>query len=221
MYSKEHLVALLAFAEKHKLVVIADEIYGKLVFEGSEFFPLASLTTEVPVLAAGGLAKNYLCPGWRVGWLTIHDRHNRLTDAGVRSGLNSLSQLILGPSTLVQGAMGDILNETKPEFYSELLTTLQKQAFYVSDRLEKIDGLTPIRPQGAMYVMIRVDASKFKGVKDGTDWANKLLNDEYVFCLPGSCFGADDFVRIVFCAPMPLLEEACDRMEAFCKKMAV
>jgi tyrosine aminotransferase len=66
---------ILALAEKHHLPIIADEIYCDLVFEGNTFYPMATLTKEVPILSVGGLAKKYLVPGWRVGWVTVHDRN--------------------------------------------------------------------------------------------------------------------------------------------------
>jgi tyrosine aminotransferase len=73
VYSENHLKALLAVAEKHKLPIIADEIYADMGFKGEAFHPLAALTTKVPILSCGGLAKKYLVPGWRVGWVCIYD----------------------------------------------------------------------------------------------------------------------------------------------------
>ena len=77
VYSKQHLLDILAVAEKHRLPIIADEIYNDLVFKGQHTYPIASLSKNVPVLSCGGLAKKYLVPGWRVGWILIHDRNGR------------------------------------------------------------------------------------------------------------------------------------------------
>jgi tyrosine aminotransferase len=99
VYSKEHLQQILAVADHHKLPVIADEIYGDMVFGNNMFFPMATLTKTVPVISVGGLAKKFLIPGWRVGWLMVHDRNNTLKD--VRTAYFKLSQLILGASSLV------------------------------------------------------------------------------------------------------------------------
>jgi tyrosine aminotransferase len=76
VYSKEHLQAILKLAEKHHVPIVADEIYGDIVFKGSEFHSMASLTSTVPILAVGGIAKAFVVPGWRVGWILIHDRNN-------------------------------------------------------------------------------------------------------------------------------------------------
>ena len=99
VYSKEHLEQILAVADHHKLPVIADEIYGDMVFGDNIFFPMASLTKTVPVVAVGGLAKKFLIPGWRVGWLMVHDRNDVLKE--VRTAYFKLSQLILGANSLV------------------------------------------------------------------------------------------------------------------------
>lgn len=75
VYSEKHLKEILKLAEKHHVPIIADEIYCDLVFKGNTFYPMATLTKEVPILSVGGLAKKYLVPGWRVGWVTVHDRN--------------------------------------------------------------------------------------------------------------------------------------------------
>lgn len=71
-----------------------------MVFGANHFFPLAALTKTVPVIAVGGLAKHFLIPGWRVGWLLVNDRNNVLRD--LRTAYFKLSQLILGANSLVQ-----------------------------------------------------------------------------------------------------------------------
>ena len=80
VYSKDHLNAILDVAERNKLPIISDEIYGNMCFTGSTFYPLASLTTQVPILAVGGIAKEFLVPGYRVGWILLHDRNDILKD---------------------------------------------------------------------------------------------------------------------------------------------
>ncbi|KAG0080424.1 hypothetical protein BGZ92_000649, partial [Podila epicladia] len=155
VFRKQHLLDFLAVCERHHLPVIADEIYCDLVFSGHEFFPLASLTQTVPVLAVGGLAKKYLVPGWRVGWIFIHDRNNVFAE--VREGLNSLSQLILGSNSLIQAALPEILNNTDPSFYHDTRVQLEANAKLSTDILSKVPGLKVIVPQGAMYVMISIN----------------------------------------------------------------
>ena len=76
VFSQDHLLEILKVADYHKIPIIADEIYEHFVFSGANksYVPIASLTSTVPVLSCGGLTKRYLVPGWRLGWITIHDR---------------------------------------------------------------------------------------------------------------------------------------------------
>ncbi|KAF9283013.1 hypothetical protein BGZ74_002041, partial [Mortierella antarctica] len=184
VFRKQHLLDFLAVCERHHLPVIADEIYCDLVFSGNEFFPLASLTQTVPVLAVGGLAKKYLVPGWRVGWIFIHDRNNVFAE--VREGLNSLSQLILGSNSLIQAALPEILNSTDPSFYHDTRVQLEANAKLSTDILSKVPGLKVIVPQGAMYVMISINVAEFKDIPNDIIFTEKLLGEESVMCLPGS-----------------------------------
>ena len=80
VFDAKHLRAILDIAEKHCLPIIADEIYEHFVFEGSgkQYIPIAKLSKNVPVLSCGGLTKRYLVPGWRLGWITVHDRNGNL-----------------------------------------------------------------------------------------------------------------------------------------------
>ena len=84
VYSKEHLLEILSVADKFHLPIISDEIYADMAFKGFEFIPLATLTESIPIpiLTTGGLAKRWLVPGWRVGWIFIHDRLNRFSQVG-------------------------------------------------------------------------------------------------------------------------------------------
>jgi histidinol-phosphate/aromatic aminotransferase/cobyric acid decarboxylase-like protein len=83
VYSKEHLVEILEFCERKRVPVIADEIYSDMTFDEHVFYPMASLTNTVPILSVGGLAKKWLVPGWRVGWICIYDRGNAFAEVGV------------------------------------------------------------------------------------------------------------------------------------------
>ena len=223
VYSEQHLKDILAVAQRKNLPIIADEIYGEMTFGDNKFFPMASLTSNVPVLSTGGIAKCFLVPGWRVGWILIHDRNGLLSE--VRKGLISLTQLIVGANTLVQSAIPSILDPAEEDaasietFHADTLAQLEGNASIVYERLKKIEGLTPITPQGAMYVMVKVNVEMFgDDIDSDMAFSQKLLDDESVFVLPGQCFGAPNFFRVVFCATAEMLNEACDRIEAFCEK---
>lgn len=213
-YSLEHINALVAFASKHHLPIIADEIYAHMVFSGEVFTPISDVCGDVPVFTIGGLAKQYLVPGWRIGWMGITDRAKLLSS--VRPHLISLTQVVLGASTVVQNAIPEILEKLDNEYYSKLNNRLEAQAKAVLAACEGIKGLTPVKPQGAMYVMIGIDVNQFKDIANDRDFAAKLLTEQNVTVLPGACFHADNFIRIVYCAPVEKLNDFAKRLTTFC-----
>jgi tyrosine aminotransferase len=80
VYSREHLLEILHFCHEHRLVVVADEVYGDMVFANRTFYPMATLAAQddnlqVPVITASGIGKQFLLPGWRVGWIVFHDKY--------------------------------------------------------------------------------------------------------------------------------------------------
>jgi tyrosine aminotransferase len=186
---------------------------------------MASLTETVPILAAGGIAKEFLVPGWRVGWLTIHDRNGIF--ANVKAGLFALTQLILGANSLVLAALPAILTPSTPEdrdamaaFHKDTIARLEENANFTAARLAAIPGLEVVTPQGAMYVMFGMKAGAFRDLASDVEFAQALLAEENVFVLPGTCFCCPNFCRIVFCAPKEKLSEAFDRMVNFCARHA-
>lgn len=80
VFPKEHIIDIIALCEKYRVPIIADEIYEHFVFPNVEYHSISSLSENVPVLSCGGLTKRFLVPGWRLGWITIHDRHNIFKD---------------------------------------------------------------------------------------------------------------------------------------------
>ena len=79
VYSKKHLLDIIRIAEKHKLPIIADEVYGDMVFPGNDFYYMAELSDNVPILSCNAISKRFILPGWRFGWIAIHDPKNHLT----------------------------------------------------------------------------------------------------------------------------------------------
>merc|ERR1711976_228430 len=150
-----------------------------------------------------------------MGWITIHDRHDAF-EAQVRPGLIALSQRILGPNTLVQGALDTILHRTPQAFFDSTIDVVQRNADICFEAMSKIPGLKPIMPQGAMYMMIGIMMEKFPGFKDDMDFTSRLVSEQSVFCLPAQCFQYPDYFRVVLTVPEGKLIEACARITEFC-----
>jgi len=94
------------------------------VFPGYKFYPLAQLSDNVPILTCGAISKRFLVPGWRLGWVLIYDKNEAFTSE-VRPGLIALSQQILGPNTLIQGALPEILANTPQSFFENSMRVIQ------------------------------------------------------------------------------------------------
>uniref|UniRef100_A0A8C8CHU0 Tyrosine aminotransferase n=1 Tax=Oncorhynchus tshawytscha TaxID=74940 RepID=A0A8C8CHU0_ONCTS len=193
VYSKEHLQNVLSVASKNCIPILADEIYGDMVFPGCKYQSMASLSSDVPILACGGLAKRWLVPGWRMGWILIHDR-NQIFGKEIRQGLVHLSQRIMGACTIVQGAIESILNDTPQEFYYRTLSFLKSNSEICFSELSTVPGLTLVLPAGAMYLMVSLTRSE-------------LLAFEY-----------PNYFRIVVTVPEEMMMEACARIREFCQR---
>ncbi|KAJ9458661.1 Tyrosine aminotransferase [Diplonema papillatum] len=215
-FSKEHVLAILAIAEEARLPIVSDEIYDGVVFGGAQFHSVPALTKTVPSIVVGGIAKMYVVPGWRLGWSVVHDRNNLLS--GVRQAMLQLSTLILGPNSVVQGCLPQILLETPPSYYETFVKTLADNAELTHAAFSKIAGLTPIRPQGAMYCMVAIDMQAFPGFSSEIDFSKALLKEQAVMVLPGSCFQMPKYFRVVYTKPADKLAEAYDRIAEFCDK---
>jgi len=218
VFDEAHLLEILDIAERHRLPIIADEIYEHFVFSGAQkkYVPIASLTKTVPVLSCGGLTKRYLVPGWRLGWITIHDRNDIFKNGGVRHGLNSLSQRIIGANTIVQGALPTILKETPASFFKDTLDVIEENAKIAYERLAAIPGLNPVMPDGAMYMMVGMDSNGFPAFDNCLQVVEAMVKEQSVFCLPGRCFNIKNFFRVVLTVPKEMMIEACDRISEFC-----
>ncbi|XP_076448887.1 tyrosine aminotransferase-like [Babylonia areolata] len=215
VFSREHLQAVLHIAEVNKVPIIADEIYEHFVFEGHTYHPMASLTTQVPILSCGGLTKRFLVPGWRLGWIVVYDRNNIFSE--VRQGLMRLSQRILGPNTLVQAALPDIFANTPQDFFQSTLQYIKKNAERFYQRFCEIPGLKPVMPQGAMYMMVGISMAHFPEFESDIQFVETMVTEQSVFCLPATCFQYPGYFRVVLTVPADKVDEACDRIEQFCR----
>lgn len=218
VFSESHIEDLLAMASLLKLPIIADEVYADMVFSKEGYVSIGSRASDVPVLSVGGVSKQFVVPGWRLGWILIHDRQKVLESGGVRDGLRQLTTRMLVPNTPIQMVLPTLLKRgTKDEAFIAVMDELRQNAEFTVKSLGRTTGLRCIRPQGAMYAMVEVDVERM-GFADDMEFTKKLLKEEAVFVLPGQCFQAPNFVRVVFSAPRKVLATAFERMRAFCER---
>lgn len=122
VFTRENLLDVIAIAERHKLPIIADEIYEFITLAGVEFHSIASLSRNVPVLTVSGTAKRFLMPGARVGWVILHDRESKLKN--IREALKNIAGRNFVPNSTFQLALPKMLRETPDEFYVNVTQTL-------------------------------------------------------------------------------------------------
>eukprot|EP00760_Papus_ankaliazontas_P002775 PhM_4_TR11261/c3_g1_i3/m.12237/K00815/TAT; tyrosine aminotransferase len=214
VFSRKHLQDIVALADKHRVPIIADEIYANMTF-GEPFVSVAEVCGNVPVLVCGGLAKQYVVPGWRVGWVVTMDRAGVFKQ--IKEGLQRLSMVILGPNTVAQAAVRSCLHDTPQSYYDQVLGDLKRAATLSYDALKDVPGLKPTTPQGAMYLMVGINPGAFKDIADDVEFYQKLLAEQSVQVLPATVFRCPNFFRIVFTSSPDTLTEAYRRIRVFCE----
>eukprot|EP01084_Bolivina_argentea_P255534 429826_1 len=217
---EDNLMAILKIAEDFSIPIVSDEVYGEMVYDDNngkrKFHSMASLSKNVPILTIGGLSKQYLVPWWRVGWIVMHDPVGAFSK--LRTALQKLSTVLLGPNTLVQASIPSILFETPGKWYKELNDKLYRHSKLIFNQFNEIEALTPIQARGAIYLMVKIELKKLKGIKNDIDFANKLLNEQAILCLPGTIFNMKNYFRAVICPPPNIIREIGKRMQEFCDK---
>lgn len=239
-------------AKRNQLVVISDEVYAGMAwnvtgeqpteqshtqgkFNRGVFTPYASVCGDSPALIVGAVSKRWLAPGWRLGWVIVHDPQSLLDDVSfrlllasllvvtdlrsllqVRDGLGRWAFRIQGPNSTMQRSLPALLANTPESFFDETKATLSSVGQQLFARLSKIDGLEPLLPQGAMYLMC--GGLENFDFADDRAFVTALHKEELVFILPGSCFRLDGFMRFVTTVPLPVLLDAADRIDAFCQR---
>ncbi len=214
MYSPEELRALADVVLERDLLVVSDEIYERLVYEGRQF---ASFATVRPGLAertilVNGVSKTYAMTGWRIGW-TLSPEHV----AKAMSGLQS--QETSNPCSISQYA--SIAALTGPQdCVEQMRAEFARRREFVCRRIAEISGISSAKIGGAFYAFIHIGehlGRKYGGapVDNSTQWCLELLNQKNVATVMGAAFGTEGYARLSFATSMENLEAAMERIEAF------
>ncbi|MEM7819357.1 MAG: aminotransferase class I/II-fold pyridoxal phosphate-dependent enzyme [Candidatus Aenigmatarchaeota archaeon] len=209
IYDKKTLKEIINIAGQHNLIIFSDEIYDELILEG-EMHHIASFSNEVPVITFNGLAKNFLAPGWRIGWLTITDREKILED--YKQALFQLARARLCISTPQQFAVKVAL-ESNRSHLKETIEKLRKRRDLTFKRINEIDGLNLKKPKAAFYAFPKINFNI-----DDKKFVLKLLEEEGVATVYGSGFDMPGYFRIVYLPTEEILNEAFDKIEKFVKR---
>ncbi len=215
LYPPEVLEEIVEIARQHQLIVLADEIYDKTLYDGNTHTSIASLADDVLFLTLNGLSKNYRSCGYRAGWMVVSGDKRHATD--YIEGLNMLASMRLCANTPGQLAIQTALGGYQS--IDDLVAPtgrLCQQRDLAHAMLTAIPGVTCVKPKGALYLFPRLDPDMYP-ITDDQDFAYELLAEEKILVVQGTGFNwpHPDHFRIVFLPIVDDLREAMVRLERF------
>ena len=211
--SEETLRKVIDIALEHNLVIFADEIYDKLLMDGQKHISIASLNKDVPCITFGGLSKNYMVPGWRIGWGIVSGDKARL--ANYIEAINKLLRARLCANHPEQYAIPAALNGNH-DHLTEGMAKLTRRRDLTVEMMNSVPGLSCVKPEGAFYAFPKVDIKN-----SDNHFVAELIKETGVVVVPGSGFGqvpGTQHFRIVFLPPEEILEKAYKNIVDFYQK---
>lgn len=210
LYPREILEEMVEIARQHNLILMADEIYDRLVMDGGEHVAIASLAPDVFCVSMNGLSKSHRIAGFRVGWMVLSGPKSHVK--GYIEGINMLSNMRLCSNVLaqqvVQTSLGGIQSVDK------LLLPggrIYEQRNFIYKAINDIPGLSAVKPQAGLYIFPKIDQEMYR-IDDDEEFCLRLLKQEKVMLVPGKGFNWNqpDHFRIVY---LPTVEELGDVQE--------
>ena len=218
LYSDEVLLQIIEVAKEHDLIIMADEIYDRILYDDMTHTPMSTLTDDVLVLSYNGLSKSHRIAGFRAGWMMVSGKKDHAAD--FIEGLDMLASMRLCSNVqgqyAIQTAMGGY--QSMKELTSKS-GRLSKQRELAVSRLNAIKGISCTMPQGAFYCFPKMDPEVYP-IKDDMQFMMDLLIEENVLMVQGTGFNWDapDHFRLVFLPNLHDLEDAMDRLDRFFAK---
>lgn len=218
VYEREMLKSLANIAEQHNLVLFADEIYDKILYDGVTHIPMASVTEDVLVVTFNGLSKSYRLAGFRAGWLILSGAKHKAKD--FIDGLHMLSTI-----RLCSNVPGQLAVQTALGGYQSIKDLilpggrLLEQRDIAYKKLNDIPGVSCVKPKGALYLFPKLDPKVYP-VEDDEQLVLELLRSKQILLIQGSAFNwpKQDHMRIVFLPRKEEMANAIDKLGDFLKK---
>ena len=218
LYSDDILKQIIEVAIQHDLIIMADEIYDRVLYDDMTHTPMSTLSDEVFILSYNGLSKSHRIAGFRAGWMMVSGKKQHASD--FIEGLDMLASMRLCSNVpgqyAIQTAMGGY--QSMKELTSEK-GRLHKQREMTISRLNAIKGISCTMPQGAFYCFPKIDLEIYP-IEDDMQFMMDLLLEEKVLMVQGTGFNWDahDHFRVVFLPNLHDLENAMDRLDRFFAK---
>jgi alanine-synthesizing transaminase len=215
VYSREVLEGIADIARENSLLVLSDEIYDRILFDGARHIPMATVAPDLLVLTFNGLSKTYRVAGYRSGWLVITGP--KAHAAGFLEGITLLASTRLCPNVPAQHAVQAALSGVQSiDALIAPTGRLHEQRDAAWEGLEAIPGVSCVKPQGALYAFPRLDPEVYE-IRDDAQFIYDFLVSEHVLLVQGTGFNwpTPDHVRIVTLPEARVLSEAIERLGNF------
>lgn len=214
VYTKEELIEIANFAKTNNLIIISDEIYEKLLYGSNGHISIASLSEDAynRTIVINGVSKAYAMTGWRIGYAAAS------TDM-VALMSNIQSHTTSNPNSIAQYASVEALNGQQDDV-CKMIEQFKHRRDYMVERINSINNLSCIKPEGAFYVMVNISdvlnkSIDGKVIKDSLTFSDILLEKEKVAVIPGIAFGVDNFIRLSYATSMENIKNGLDRIARF------
>ncbi|KAM7276565.1 hypothetical protein ACFE04_018431 [Oxalis oulophora] len=221
VFTYQHLQKVAETARKLGIFVIADEVYEHITFGDKPFVPMGVFKSIVPVITLSSISKRWVVPGWRlgIGSLQMITMESWKKLGLIIESMKSYLGFSPDPATFIQGAIPQILENTKGEFFSKIINILREAADICYNKIEEIPCIScPNKPEGSMFVMVKLNLSMLEDVSDDMDFCHELAKEESVIIFPGYGLGLKNWLRISFAIEPTLLHEGLQRVKAFCER---
>lgn len=214
VYSKSELEAIGKICVRYGIFIISDEVYEKFIYGDVKHFSIASFSEKLKkiTITVNAVSKTYSMTGWRIGYCAASKEI-------VAQMAKIQDQAASNPCTPAQWAAIEALAGSQ-ESVSVMKNEYEKRRNYIFQRLSKIKNINCNLPEGAFYIFPDVSGFYNKSIKNSFDFAEQLLENDFVAVVPGAAFGDDRFVRISYATSLDNIKEGIDRFENFCKKIS-
>lgn len=220
VYTKEELTKIADFAKEKDLIIISDEIYEKLIYDGEKHVSIASLNEDAfkRTVVINGMSKSYAMTGWRVGYAASGNEKIIKLMSNIQSHTTS------NVNSISQYASVEALNGSQ-DALKHMVDEFKKRREYMVNKIESIKGVhCGSNPKGAFYVMVNISELFGKKINNAVinssfDFCSKLLEENNVAAIPGAGFGNDNYVRLSYATSMDNIVEGLDRIESFINKL--
>ena len=216
IYTEEELRQIGEWAVAHNILIIADDIYGRLVYNGHRFTPIATISEAIrqQTIIINGVSKTYAMTGWRIGFA--------VGDEKIIQAMTQLaSQSTSNPVAVSQYAAIEALTGEQTTV-EDMRQAFEKRLNHIYPKVASLPGVSLIKPEGAFYLFPNVKKTlEICGYDNVTNWVEDLLQEAHVALVTGEGFGAPEHVRMSYATDLMTLEKAIERMNDFIEKKRI